>query len=505
MNNSKKRLTLKQRKLINAAIIVIAVLIIVGVNILATVLVNRFPALEADVTSTGAYSLNATTEEYLRYMENEVKVSVLMTEENFTNRTDDSGSASYYYQVDKLLKEMSVYENFTLEFKDISAASASKLSSQYPDIDWTSTDNLILVECGDKYKMLTTTDVFSFSEEYAYYYGMNVISGQSIEQCMLTTIQKLTATDTLKIALTTGNSEFLNEQHQKYSSYSGLEDLLEDNAYEVVELNLLTEELSEDIDALLMVAPSVDITNEQSEKINDWLINGGDYGKTFMYVPFDFTESTKNMDLLLEQWGMKIKKGYIYENDLTMALSGSSTPQLTSIVNYADETFTEDLKTTALPLIMPYSMGVEITDDTVATAMLTSSDTADLLLLNESTEEAVFEESTGEALNYAAIGKKGNDDLSKVSNFIVWGSYDAVSDSAINSTNFNNAAYFVNIFNTTLGNEAEAIVIDSVGLGYDSLTVSSAQQVAVFVIFVVIIPLAVFAVGIVVWVRRKNR
>lgn len=505
MNNTKKRLTLKQRKLLNAAIVVVAVLIIVGVNILATVLVDRFPTLETDVTSTGAYSLNATTEEYLKYMEDEVTVSVLMTEENFVSQTDDYGSSSYYYQVDKLLKEMSVYENFNLEFKDISAASASKLSSQYPDIDWTSADNLILVECGDKYKMLTVTDVFSYSEDYAYYYGMNVISGQSIEQCMLTTIQKLTATDTLKVAVSTGNSEFLNQQSEVYSDYAAVKELLEDNAYEVVEINLLTEELTDEIDALFMLAPAVDITDQQSENINNWLINNGNYGKTFVYVPYDFIDSTKNIDLLLEQWGMKVNNGYIYENDLTMALSGSSTPQLTSIVNYADDTFTADLKSTSLPIIMPYSMGIEITDEDVATAMLTSSTTADLLLLDESAEEAVFEESTGEALNYAAVGKKGNDDLSKVSNLVVWGSYDAVSYSAINSTNFNNAAYFVNVFNQTLGNEAEAIVVDSVELSVETLTVSSAQQVAVFVIFVVIIPLAVFAIGIVVWVRRKNR
>lgn len=505
MNNTKKRLTLKQRKLLNAAVIVVAVLIIAGVNVLANVLVDRFPTLEADVTSTGAYSLNATTEEYLKYMETEIKVTVLMTEDTFMNKTDDYGSNSYYYQVGRLLKEMSVYENFNLEFKDISAASASKLSSQYPDVDWTSTENLILVECGEKYKMLTLTDVFSFSEEYAYYYGMNVISGQSIEQCMLTTIQKLTATDTLKIALSTGNGEFLNQQSEVYSSYANLKELLEDNAYEVVEFNLLTEELTDDIDAILMLAPSVDITDEQSEKINDWLVNGGEYCKTFFYVPYDYIDSTENMDLLLEQWGMKVKNGYIYENDLTMALSGSSTPQLTSIVNYADDTFTADLKSTALPLIMPYSMGIEITDDSMASAMLTSSDTADLLLLDESVEEAVFEESTGEALNYAAVSTKGNDDLSKASNFVVWGSYDALSASAVASTNFNNAAYFVNVFNQTLGNEAETIVIDSVALSVESLTVSSAQQVAVFVIFVVIVPLAVFAVGIVVWIRRKNR
>ncbi len=503
--NTKKRLSLKQRKIVNAGVILVVLLILVGVNILSAVLVDRFPSLEADVTSQNLFTLNATTKEYLEYMENEIDVTVLMSEDSFTARADDSGSNAYYYQVDKLLREMSVYENFNLEFKDMSASSASKLSAEYPDIDWTSADNLILVENGDKYKMLKIDDVFSYNQEYAYYYGMNVIDNQSIEQCMLTTIQKLTATDTLKVAVTVGNSEFLNEMHQDYGYYAGIIDLLEDNAYEVVNFNLLTEELTDDIDALFMLAPAADITNEQSEKISNWLINGGEYGKTFMYVPFDFSGSTANMDLLMEQWGMKLQKGYIFENDLTLALSGGSAPQLTSIVNYADETFTEDLKTASLPVIMPYSMGIEILDDKIAKPMLTSSDTADLLLLNKSSEEPVFEKSKGEALNYAVCATQGNDDNTRTSSFVVWGSYDGVSVNAIGSANFNNAPYFVNVFNKTLGNESEAIVVESRNMAYETLTVTSAQQVAVFVIFVVIIPLGLFAIGIVVWVRRKNR
>lgn len=503
--NNKKRLSLKQRKLVNAGVILIVLLILVGVNVLSAVLVDRFPSLEADVTSQNLFTLNATTKEYLEYMENEIDVTVLMPEDSFTARTDDSGSNAYYYQVDKLLREMSAYENFNLEFKDMSASSASKLSAEYPDIDWTSADNLILVESGDRYKMLKVDDVFAYNQEYAYYYGMSVIDSQSIEQTMLTTIQKITAADALKVAVTVGNSEFLNEQHQDYGSYASVIDLLEDNAYEVVSFNLLTEELTDEFDALFMLAPSADITNEQSEKISNWLINGGEYGKTFVYVPFDFADSTANMDLLMEQWGMKLQKGYIYENDLTMALSGGSTPQLTSIVNYADETFTEDLKTASLPVIMPYSMGIEIIDENIAKPMLTSSDTADLLLLKESSEEFVFEESTGEALNYAVCATQGNDDLSKASNFIVWGSYDGVSVNAIGSANFNNASYFVNVFNKTLGNENGAIVVESNNMTYETLTVTSAQQVSVFVIFVVIIPLGLFAIGIVVWIRRKNK
>ncbi len=502
MNNTKKRLTTAQRKLLNAAVIVIAILAIVGVNVLTVLLTDRFPNLQLDVTSKGAYTLDATTEEFLQFMDEEITVSVLMTEEKFTNLADDYGSSAYHYQVNQLLKKMSTYDKFNLVYNDISAASATKLGTQYPNIDWSAQNNLILVECGDRYEMLKVEDVFEYNEEYMYYYGMSVISSQHIEEEIVSTIQKVTAESVFTVAVSTGNGEFLNEQSQSYQNFGYVSELLEDNAYEVVNINLLTEELSEDIDALIMLAPSVDITNEQSEKITNWLTNGGNYGKTFMYVPNDFMSSTANIDLLLEQWGMKVENAYVYENDLTLSLSGSSTPQLTSITNFANETYTENLKTTALPVIMPYSLGVSITDESVAKPLLTSSETADLLKLDAETEEHI---KSDKALNYAAIGTKGNTDLSKTSNMIVWGSYDGVSTSALYSTNFNNAAYFVNLFNTSLGNESEAIVIESVSLGLETLTVTSAQQTAVLVIFVFLIPLAVFALGIVVWVRRKNR
>jgi len=96
MNKSKKRLTLTQRRILNAVIIVVALLILVGLNILTTVLVDKFPSLESDVTEKGYYSLNDTAEEFFEFLDKDVKITVLMPEENFENQQDDLGSSAYY-------------------------------------------------------------------------------------------------------------------------------------------------------------------------------------------------------------------------------------------------------------------------------------------------------------------------------------------------------------------------------------------------------------------------
>lgn len=500
MNKSKKRLTLAQRRILNAVIIVVALLILVGLNILTTVLVDKFPSLESDVTEKGYYSLNDTAEEFFEFLDKDVKITVLMPEENFENQQDDMGSSAYYYQANKLLRQMSVYDKVSLEYTDLSTASQSVFEKKYPDADWTSNSNLIIVEKGDKYEVLTDTDIFTYDMSYLTYYNYKVISSQSVEQEIIKAVQKVTSDKSFKVAVSVGNGEFLNESSESYANYSGIKSLLDYNAYDVVNVNLLTEELTDDIDAILMMAPMVDMSNQQVEKLSAWLENGGNYGKTFIYIPNDYNiDNTPNTDLFVEQWGMKVQNGYVIENDATMT-SQQGAP--TGYANYADETFTEGLTTTMLSVYMPYSLGVEIIDETIATPMLTSSDDVSLGILASETGETV---KSDKALNYAAIAQKGNSDLSKVSNVIVWGSYDALRYDVLTAQNFNNADYALNMFDTALGNENDSIVIKGTDLTVETITVSSAQKTGVLITFVFAIPIIIGAVGIIVWIRRKNK
>lgn len=499
MNKSKKRLTLTQRKILNAVIILVALLILVGANILSTVLVDRFPALESDITSKGVYSLNDTSAEFFEYLDKDVKITVLMPEENFENQQDDLGSAVYYFQANKLLRQMSVYDKVTLEYTNLATASQSVFEKKYPDADWTSNSNLVIVEHGDKYEVLTDADLFTYDMTYLSY-NYKVITAQSIEQEVIKAAQKVTSDKVLKVAVSVGNGELLNESSQYYANFSGIVSLLDFNAYDMVNVNLLTEELTEDIDALIMMAPEVDMTNEQVEKVSAWLENGGNYGKTFLYIPNDYNVGkTPNADLFIEQWGMKVKNGYIIENDLTMTLQQGAP---SGLAKYADVTYTEGLTTTMLSVYMPGCLGIEIVDENLATAMLTTSDDASLAILGSETGETV---KSDKALNYAASATKGNSDLSKKSTVIVWGSCYALRYDVLTAQNYNNANYALNMMDTALGNENESIVIRGTDPTVESITVNSAQKIGVFWIFVIIIPISVFVIGIVVWVRRKNK
>lgn len=502
-NTSNKRMTTKQRKLFYSVLIVVFLLIFAGVNVLATFLVKKFPALEIDLTSGGAYSLQKTTEEYLDYMDADVNIKVLKEEETLL-----SVDSTYGYQVNQLLREMSRYDKVSLEYVNVEATSMKAMSEKYPDVDWSSSDNIIIVEDKNtgKYECLGLYDVFAPSYDQSYNV---IITGQYVEQCVLSSIQKITSDKIVTVALSVGNGEFFNENSDLASYCSYLPVILEDNAYEIENVNLLSQAPSEETDIIIMMAPSVDLTTEAVDNLSSWLSNNGNNGRTLVYIPFDNKEAeTPNIDLFLEQWGLKVGKGYISENDLTkgLAMMGEES-KVCSLMDYYDETHTEGLTDKSLSVLMPYCMPVEVLDAEMAKPLLVSSDTADILIpaLDGSTDHQYIK-SEGTPVNAAAISTKTNDN-DESSQVIVWGSYDSLSNKwlySAYSANFNNVAYFVNLLNNLTDNEA-LIVVESVQVGGETMLVNSALQIAVFAIFVVVIPVALVVIGLIVWNKRRHR
>ena len=496
------RMSTRSRKLLNAAFIIIFILVFAGVNVLAMALVNKYPGLEKDWTEKGVYTLNSTTQEYLKYMEQEVNVKVLMEEDQIL-----AISSSYGYQVNRLLKEMSLYDNVNLEYLDIVSTSVKAMSEKYPDIDWTSADNLLIIENSEtgKYQGVGVYDVFAQSYDSNYEL---VVAGQYLEQTVLTAMQKVLATETFKVALSTGNGEFYNANSTYISSFSYLPYFLQDNAYEIEEINLLTQAPSEETDVIIMLAPSVDLTSDAADKLSDWLENNGDYGKTLFYVPYDHAGELPNIEIILEQWGLKVKEGYIRENDLTKAVAlGSNRSDLTPLMSYYDDTFTENLQNSYLSVIMPYCMPIEILDKEMAVPMLVSSNVADILVPSaENESEEIIIPSTGEALVGAAASVKSNDDGDS-SNVVVWGAYDGLKNDWVYSTmsgNVNNITYIINLLNTMTENDSK-ILVESVDIAGDSLLITSGQKVTIGIIFIFVIPVAVIITGIVIWNRRRHR
>lgn len=472
---------------ISIALTLIFIVAIIGVNVIMNLLVDRFPSMSLDLTKNGAYNLQNDTIEYLKDIEDEVTINILASESDF------EANGEYFVQANNLLKRMPE-QNPNIKLNYVDLTSNPTFTTNYTNIDWTSSQYLLLIESGDDYRALSSEDLFDFDQQSAYYYGSQVINGQHVEQAVVTAILNVTTKEKVKVSVLSGHDE---------NDSTALTTLLENNAFETETISLLTDDISEDSKFLIIFAPSVDITNEELETINDWLYNDGNYNHNLLYVPNDqVQDNLENFNSLLSDWGMETKKGIIFETD-TAHMTNTSSPYFVTIMDYENNDYTEGLKTTKIPVVMLYTMPIEITDKNMATSLLTSSDKA-VLMPFSADENWDYNDEVQEKFNGAVLSTKTEDENS--SNLLVFGSYDALGEAALSSSSFNNSSYILNIFNKLADRDDIGVTIEGKALESNELGItSSGVSTVVLIIVVIIIPLIVIAVCVIVLIRRRTR
>lgn len=472
-------------------IVAITIAIVIVLNVICSLLVERFPDIKIDMTSNNSYALQEDTIDYMSHLDKDVTIYILMSKSSF------EGGGTYLVQAQNLLDKMKSSSDGKLQIEYVDLNDNPTFTSKYTNIDWTnSTENyMILVECGEQYKVLTLEDCFEYDEETYYYYGQLSITGTTIEQAIVTAVLNVTTDDKVIVDMITGNQE---------QDYSAIKTLLENNAYQVNEVSLATQDIDEDAKAVMLYAPSVDLDESAITKLSEWLENDGDYGRTLIYIPTADMPDTPNLDDLLREWGMEVNSGYAYETSTDYLVSNTL---YAFLVDYADY-FTDGLKNPNIPVVVSEAHDITITDDTTAHGILLSSDKSGVQpydIEKQWTYDDYMENITGSQLNIAAEGSKTNTD-DATSRVIVFGSYLMFSNDIMQLNSYNNSGYLMNVFNTVADKDDTSIVIESKSLDNTELGVTDVTtKNIVMVIFVILIPVVIIIIGIVLWLRRRNR
>ena len=484
MNNEKKQSAfmsfIKARNTKKGAVSITVTVLVIAAVILLNVIVGSLStrySLYADMTSNSAYRIQDVTVEFASAVSKEVDLYVL------ANETVFEGYGEYYVQADRLIRQFcECSDKIKLHYVDLT--SDPSFPAKYPDVDWTAS-HLCLAVCGDRYRIIDAEDMFEYemdSSTYSY-----VVKSQHIEQALATAVLIVTSDELTKVSVLKGQNE---EDMSKFTA------LLENNAYDVGEVDLSVGTIPEDSQFLVIFAPAVDIDADMADQIREWLSSGNN----LIYFPTDQKDVANfpNLNALMADYGMSVSFGYVYESDMSYVASAMKT-SLCSRYDYADSTYTKDLRNPDIPVFLYYTMPVEITDSSKATAMLTSSEKAFFGPITDEVSED-FEPDYG-VYNGAAVGE-GEDS----SHMVVIGSYDALSGGFLEYNAYNNAAYFVNIFNTLSEAENTGIVIEGKNLDSTALGAGSSETVG-FVAFIArwFIPIGILLVGVIMFFIRRHK
>lgn len=466
-------------------IVAAVVAIVIVLNIIVGLLVDRFPELKADFTSNKAYALQDDTIDYLSHLKKDVTVYILAEEKTF------SDSNEYFNQAKNLLDKMVSSSGKKLSLKFVDTTSNPAFTKKYENIDWTSSQNVGIVECGKRYKALTLDECFTYDQEAASYYGYYNYTGTTIEQAVVTAVLNVTTEDKITVDFLTGCQE---------ADYSALKSLLNNNAYQVNEINLLTADIDSDAEFVVLFAPAVDLDDDAANKLADWLKNGGSYGKNLIYIA-NPDANTPNISDLLADWSLSFSDGYVFESSSDYLLNGVN--MYAFITDYTSY-YTENLKNPNIPVVDYQTRGIDIADDDAAHPILNTSSYAGIVPFDAAEDWDYKDAVKGEPIAVAAESIKSDGD--KESRLIAFGTDALFSSGFLTMNSANNSAFIMNIFNTISNKSDDSITIESKSLENTELGVTDASTAnVVMIVFVIVIPLAVLAAGIVVWIRRRNR
>ena len=484
-----------RRGAVSIVITILFIAAVVLVNLIAAAFTDSHP-LYIDVTENSSFKLQSTTTDYLETVDKPVKIYVLKNEADFEN--SDSTNYKYFVQANKLIRGIAGSSDY-IDLQYIDLTSDPTFTSDYGNIDWTKS-HVALVVCEDQYRAIDATDIFGYDQQQYQYYGTYVVNSQKVEQAFLTAIMNVTAEEKTKVTVLSGQGE---------QEMTGFTTLLENNAYDIEEVSLLNGEISPESEFLVIYAPDADIDDKIYSTLSEWLDNGGKYGHHIIYFPNDQKDVSEypNLNTLLSDYGMKLRYGYIYEDSNDHLLPAGN--HYTSLYDYSkdDTTFTEGLRSDSIPVVMNLAMPIDVIDDSLAKPMLTSTDKAMYFPKDLSEDEVVDFDPKAEMMCGAAYGQHnaGTED-GKSSSVVVIGSYDAVMPNYLSFSSYNNAAYFVNIFNTLSDKADVSVVIEGKNPSSNDLGLTSVSEIefpAILVRFV--IPFGVLIAGLIIWIRRRHK
>lgn len=472
---------------------VIFVVIVVLLNLVFTVLTDRFPSMNMDIS---ALKLNTLSEDALNIAKGvEEPVEIFLIGKESAYRGDDiySTYGIQYSQVSNLADKMrEANPKISVEYVDPDTDPA--FVSQYASDDLTS--GKVLVRSEKRYRVLSVDDLFSVEQDqmtqmYIFY--------SKVDGALANAIHMVTIDEVPVVAVATGHDEILDSE-----SRASFDSLMVASCFEVVEFNILTEEIPEGAAVLMLPTPSTDYTADEIAKVNAFLEESGRTETRSLLVTCHPSQAEMpNLASLLEDWGMAVDTtSIVVETDANAVLS---TNQSYIFANSTGTVLTENYAN----LLAPYSAPVELLfdyNDGITTYSLIESNNTALSINNQITEEELDAMETKSFVTAAMAQRISSENSSVKTNVVVLGNTMSLVDSFLSDT-FSNKAFTADLMRyvTDTSESNIGLSINEVQTSQFDITATAFVCAAVGMgLFTIAIPLAILIAGLVVFLKRRH-
>lgn len=485
--------TIKKKWLIDGTKTFILVAIILALFILITVLMQKWNLTPIDLTEDKLYTLTDESKEQIKNINiGENKVNIY-----FVGYEDDDSTLDLAKQYSKVNDKISV--------EAVNATDRPDLVEKY-GIE--SGSNGIIVENGSKYKVLSSSDLYTYTSSNE---TVNVA-----EEKLTAAIKSVTTTEVPKIYFLSGYSQFSLTSGMQY-----LNMYLQNEVNEVESLDILSKgKVPDDCKVLVITTPNKDFDEIATNAIIDYINNGGNI--LWLNSAKAYNVDYPNVNKILATYGVNpFEVGAIRETNANKMVS-ESPDLIMPDIQYSDVTnkiynsqgviFINATKINVVDSDTLSSLNVTKTD-----LIKTSEDSYFRTNFNITTNAAQDGEEKGEFLigaQFDKIIKSANEETGEKevkSKLIIYGENYFASDAQLTQSSqtpviqyrhnkdlvLNSIAYLSN-------REEDITVRKSTG----SVTYTATEQEnRVILAIITLVPIAIIIIGIVIWQvrRRKNK
>ena len=448
------------------AVTAVVLAILIAVNIFVSVLPAS--ATKLDISASKLYSITSNTKAVVNNLTQDVTLYWVVQAdkedpviENLLSKYD---SLSDHIQVEK--KNPDVYPTFAAQYTDETVP-----------------NNSVIAVSGDRSRYISYNDIYvQTSDMYAYSYTTS-FDGEGA----ITSAIDYVVTETLP-------RMYVLEGHGETELPASFADAVEKENVQTQSLSLLTEDsVPEDAACVTIYAPQSDISQEEAEMLRSYTEKGG---KLLVIAgPVKGAELT-NLYSLLTDYGVEPVEGIVVESDREHYAFGY--PYVLMPDMQSDD-ITQSLMDSRYHPIFPVSQGLQVTDSSSVTTLLTTSDTAFSKTAGYSL--TAYDKETGDTDGPFAVAVSIATDGGGQ---IVWFSAsDFLSDMYNAYSSGANVNLAMNALSSLMG-EREAMAIRSKSLNYNYLTISDSVSSVLKVLLIGVFPLLYLAVGVIAVVEKRR-
>ena len=453
----------------SVAITAIVTALLIALNILA----GALPAslTKYDISSSQLYSITSNTKAVVNNLQEDVTIYWVVQADRedaiLENLLDKYDSLSDHIQVVK--KNPDVFPTFTQTYT----------SESVPN-------NSLIVESEERFRYVPFTDIY-IGELNPYTGGYNLTDFDG-EGAITSAIDYVVTEELPQL--------YLLEGHGEKELPASFAEQLEKENIETAPLSLPTvDEIPEDADAVLIYAPSSDISEQERDMLADYAANGG--GLMVIAGPTE-QDSLTNLCSILAAYGVEPVEGIVVEGDRGHYAFGypyTLLPEMTS------HPITDPLLEGHYYTIFPISQGLRLTEpeENGVTPLLTTSERSFSKLAGFDLDTYEKEEGDLDGPFTVAVSietpQEGGIVWFSATNFLE-DMYNMFSSGA-------NGDLTMNALSSLIG-EREAMAIRSKSLNYNYLTISDSTASTLKLLMIGVFPLTYLAVGVAVVIRRKK-